>query len=67
MSDVSAVVEKRMAEFKNELRKMSKNDLIRSYVAQYAQTVRYSVQLNEAIEVINKLKAITPEQGEKSV
>lgn len=66
--DTRQAVAQRMAEFKRQLRAMSKSDLVRSYCAQYAQTVQYSVKLEKAqnqIELLNeKLKALEPKESE---
>jgi len=65
-------VVRQMARFKAQLRQMSKNDLIRSYCAQYAQTVRYSVLVNQLRTELEALKPQTKadekaEQGETGV
>jgi hypothetical protein len=55
--DTSKAVLQKMAEFKRELRTMSKNDLIRSFCAQYAQTVMYAHKLEQANLQIEQLKS----------
>ena len=59
MSEQSeALVLQKLAEFKRQLRTLSKNDLIRSYVGQYATTVRLTV---ENQELQKQIKAMQPE------
>ena len=51
------VVLRRLAEFKRQLRTLSKNDLIRSYVGQYAMTVRLTVENEELRKQITNKQA----------
>lgn len=53
------LVLRKLAEFKRQLRSLSKNDLIRSYVGQYATTVRLTVE-NEEL----RKQLIEAEKGE---
>lgn len=54
------VVLQKLAQFKRELRSLSKNEMIRSYVAQYAETVKLSVQIDK---LKKQIKALQPETG----